>query len=322
MENGSEHLETTTPVIQLQGLTRSFGPLKAVDALDLDIHSGEVLGILGPNGAGKTTTIRMICGLLEPSSGRLEFNLEEGHRFARVRHRVGVCPQENRFWPRLTCHEQLQLMGSLYGLTRARSRKRSQSLLEALGLAKKRNVQARTLSGGMKRRLSLALALVHDPSILILDEPEAGLDPQSRLLVREFILQQAHRKTVILTTHNMDEADRLSTRVAIIDEGKLLVVDSPEDLKRSLGAGDLLEIELAVQPTTGAETKLRALIGQDIHLDLKGPSLKIRALDLVEKLPGVYALLQELDLQPRSMHLRENTLEDVFIHLTGKQLRS
>jgi ABC-2 type transport system ATP-binding protein len=309
-------------VIQLKALRKEFDTLVAVDELTLDIHKGEILGLLGPNGAGKTTAIRMICGLTQPTAGEVLFNLNGPQNRHAIRGQLGVCPQENIFWPRLTCREQLILVGRLYGLTAINAQQRCSYLLEELGLDAKAQVLAAKLSGGMQRRLSIALALVHDPAILILDEPEAGLDPQSRILVREFIRSLADDRTVILTTHNMDEADRMSDRVAIIDQGVLEVVDTPTNLKHSLGNGDVLDVELAVPSAHEALTRLKALIGKDIDLSLEDRKLHIRAMDLVEKLPGIHAVLMELGLVPVSMSLRENTLEDVFIHLTGRQLRS
>jgi ABC-2 type transport system ATP-binding protein len=222
-------------VLRAEGLTKRYGELVAVNNLSLDIYKGEVFGFLGPNGAGKTTSISMMCGLLKPDAGRV---LVHGQPIAggaaSVRTRVGICPQEIIVWSHLTCIEQLQFIGEMYGVHGHEARRSGERLLEDLGLVEKRNKQARTLSGGLQRRLNLALALVHDPDIVALDEPEAGLDPQSRVAVRGYIRQLARKKTVILTTHNMDEADRLADRVAIIDQGELLVLDTPEMYSRSL----------------------------------------------------------------------------------------
>ncbi|HEY4720425.1 MAG TPA: ABC transporter ATP-binding protein, partial [Anaerolineae bacterium] len=216
-------------VLKTEGLTKRYGSLVAVQNLSLEIYAGEVFGFLGPNGAGKTTSINMICGLLKPDAGQV---LIDGKPVnggdAAVRSRVGVCPQDIVLWERLTCLEQLQFMGQMYELSGRDARRRAEQLLIDLDLVEKRNAQARTLSGGMQRRLNLAMALVHDPEIVVLDEPEAGLDPQSRVKVREYIQSLARKKTVILTTHNMDEADRVADRIAIIDHGQLLVLDTPQ----------------------------------------------------------------------------------------------
>ena len=225
-------------VLQTEGLTKRYGSLVAVQDLSLQVDEGEVFGFLGPNGAGKTTSINMMCGLLKPDAGHVVVHGAPiaGGR-AEVRARVGVCPQDIVIWERLTCLEQLQFVGQMYGLAGREALRRSGQLLDELDLAEKRNRQAHTLSGGMKRRLNLALALVHDPDIAVLDEPEAGLDPQSRVKVREYVRSLACKKTVILTTHNMDEADRVADRIAIIDHGKLLVLDTPAALKQRVGQG-------------------------------------------------------------------------------------
>jgi ABC-2 type transport system ATP-binding protein len=202
-----------------------------VDGLSLEVAVGEVFGLLGPNGAGKTTTINMACGLLRPDAGEI---LVRGESLARVQaeHRrwLGLCPQSIVLWERLTCLEQLELLGRLHGITVQVVRGRALELLERLGLSDKARCQARTLSGGMQRRLNLAMALIHDPAMVVLDEPEAGLDPQSRVLVREYVRSLAHDKTILLTTHNMDEAERMADRIAVIDQGRLLTIGTPKEL--------------------------------------------------------------------------------------------
>jgi len=227
--------------IEVINLTKRFGEQTAVDSINLEVLPGEILGFLGPNGAGKTTAIRMLSGLLKPDEGTILYNGLTLNHFPGGKSLVGVCPQENVHWERLTCQEQLVFTGEIYDLPRKLAKSKSKELLDQLGLTAQSDKQARRLSGGMKRRLNIALALVHDPSVLFLDEPEAGLDPQSRLLMREFIKNLAGSHTIILTTHNMDEADRLSNRVAIIDQGKILKTDSPENLKQSIGPESTLE---------------------------------------------------------------------------------
>jgi ABC-2 type transport system ATP-binding protein len=194
-------------------------------------------------------------------------------------------------------------------------------LLADLDLAGKWRKQARTLSGGMQRRLNLAMALVHDPEIVVLDEPEAGLDPQSRVNVREYIQSLARKKTVILTTHNMDEADRVADRIAIIDHGELLVLDTPAALKQKVGEGDVVEIRFAGDPTNPQlEAALGALV-DEVTLEAQRNLLTVRALDAVGKLPAILTALENMGLQAGEVRVRENTLEDVFIQLTGRRLR-
>jgi ABC-2 type transport system ATP-binding protein len=308
--------------LQVRGLTKSFGTALVVNDLSLEVTRGEIFGFLGPNGAGKTTSINMMVGLLEPTSGEIwiEGQSIRGKR-ASVLQRIGVCPQETILWEKLTCLEQLEFIGANYNIPSRQARAQGSELLEALGLSSKANELAGRLSGGMKRRLNLALALVHDPQIVFLDEPEAGLDPQSRVLVRDYIRFLARRKTVVLTTHNMDEADRLADRIAIIDHGQLLVVDTPAGLKRRLGEGTILEIELDDLP--GQVVQPAILCIQQLFPDasLANHTLTIRGPDLAGRLAQLLQVLQSAGLQASDMHMRAITLEDVFLSLTGRGLR-
>lgn len=322
--------------LQVRSLTRRFGATLAVDQLSLDVPRGEIFGFLGPNGAGKTTSIQMMVGLLDPTSGDvlIEGQSIRGRRARGARddvfRRVGVCPQENILWEKLTCLEQLEFVGANYGLSNRQARQNGGALLEALGLGAKRRELAGKLSGGMKRRLNLALALVHDPQIVFLDEPEAGLDPQSRVLVRDTIRLLARQKTVVLTTHNMDEAERLADRVAIIDHGRLLVVDTPGALKRRLGEGTLLEIEIEAGSEVEIDQTDQALlrcIGREFPAPryavplLANGLLTLHGPDLAARLPEVLALIQDAGRRASSIHMRSVTLEDVFLSLTGRGLR-
>ena len=306
-------------VLETHHLKKTYGSLTAVDDLSLEIYQGEIFGLLGPNGAGKTTSISMMCGLLEPDSGEVSIQGRPIHGGdVSVRTRVGVCPQETILWDKLTCLEQLEFIGEMYSVPRAQARQRGEELLELLGLSDKRNALASKLSGGMKRRLNLALALIHDPEILVLDEPEAGLDPQSRVLVREYIRSLALKKTIILTTHNMDEAERMADRVAIIDHGKLLVVDTPEALKRSIGEGDVLELEIK---GISAEDALAKIQDRFPTAQADDSLNRIHAGGIVDHIPQILNELSQLGAAVGEIHLGSNTLEDVFISLTGRRLR-
>jgi ABC-2 type transport system ATP-binding protein len=187
-------------MLKIEGLKKKFGEFSAVDGLNFDVFRNEIFGLLGPNGAGKSTTINMICGLLPPSEGKITFN---NNQRKDTKSLIGYCPQENIFYPKLTCLEQLLFIGQMYGIPSKTIKAKAVELLNLLGLKDKTDVRASNLSGGMKRRLNICLALIHDPEILILDEPEAGLDPQSRILVRDFIKDSGKKKTIILTTHNI-----------------------------------------------------------------------------------------------------------------------
>ncbi len=298
------------------------GPL-AVDSLDLDIRPGEVFGLLGPNGAGKTTTIRMMLGLLRPTSGQVFIHGEEittGRQ--KVKSRLGVCPQETVLWPELTVLEHLSLIGRMYDVPARTLRADAERLISEFSLGEKRNQPVKRLSGGLKRRLNLALALVHGPDVIMLDEPSAGLDPQSRALLWERITQLTEdgRRTVILTTHSMEEADRLSDRVGVLDHGKMLVLDAPESLRRSIGEGDVLEIELDRAPSREAVEAVRRH-GRVEQESASANTISVRGLNIMERFPGIVEALTSSAAVIRNTRLRPNTLEDVFLKLTGRSLR-
>lgn len=313
----------TEYILETDALTKTFGSLKAVDELRLQIKPGEIFGFLGPNGAGKTTTIRMLCGQLKPNSGSVIIRGRPVKKWdGDQRAAIGYASQEISIWNSLTCIEQLSFMANMYGMRSRDARMRAGELFSALGLEEKKNVLAHDLSGGMQRRLHLALAMIHDPQLLILDEPESGLDPQSRAMVREYIRSLAKKCTIILTTHNMDEAERLSDRVAIIDHGKLLRLGSPQELKNSIGQGDTIEINLNgdKEKEQAIKTSLRKRI-PDLSYSLNDGSLSVHALDAPNLLPDLLGALKACSIHPKEIHIRQNTLEDVFLQLTGRRLR-
>lgn len=306
--------------IEVKSLSKQFGTLKAVEDLTLTINKGELFGFLGPNGAGKTTSINLICGFLKPNSGHV-FMYSGNTIIPMDRSKVGLCPQEITIWKKLTCFEQLVHIGQMYNVAYSDAKKKAILILDKLGLNEKKNKLAGTLSGGMQRRLNIAMALIHDPEIVIFDEPEAGLDPQSRVLVREFIKRLSGEKTIILTTHNMDEADRMCDRLAIIDHGRLLLTDTPSNLKHTIGEGDIIEIETpanTVSPNDELINGLKLIAGnvrwEDGHIMLKG-------IDLISKIPSFSDYLRKREIKTGEIKLRENSLEDVFISLTGRKLR-
>ncbi|MHB8088576.1 MAG: ABC transporter ATP-binding protein [Anaerolineaceae bacterium] len=305
--------------LQTRHLSKKYGALTAVSDLNLEVHEGEVFGFLGPNGAGKTTSINMLCGLLKPNSGEVLIHGTLLDSRSDMQQRVGVCPQSIILWNSLTCIEQLVFIGEMYDIPAKAARSRGEHLLEVMQLTEKRDQLAKTLSGGMQRRLNLIMALVHDPEILVLDEPEAGLDPQSRVLVRDFIKSLARKKTVILTTHNMDEADRVADRVAIIDHGQLLALGTPDELKTRVGQGDVLEFTM-LEPAM-ANRYLSLLSPLCANITTNGDELILRSRGIVELLPRILETLQTNALHPGDLRLRQNSLEDVFITLTGRRLR-
>jgi ABC-2 type transport system ATP-binding protein len=308
--------------LSLRGLKKSYGDFVAVKDLSLDIFRGEVFGLLGPNGAGKTTTIKMICGLLRSDAGEIliDNHLLNDH-YRECKRIMGLCPEDLVIWESLTCVEQLEFMGQQYDISRDAAKKKALELLDILGLIDQRCKLAKELSGGMKRRLNIALALVHDPEILILDEHQAGLDPQSRILVREYIRSLSERITVILTTHDMDEVDRLADRVGIIDHGQMLVLDTPEGLKNRIGVGDILEIKI----TAGQEEKVdkikRALPKSLGDITCQDDILRLVNIDTLHVLPVILETFQGARVEILDITIRKKTLEDVFIDLTGRKLR-
>jgi ABC-2 type transport system ATP-binding protein len=312
---------TSEYAIEAQNLTKKFGDFLAVDNLDLKIKKGEVFGFLGPNGAGKTTSISMMVGLLRPSSGNVLIN---GKEVANTDKRtIGICPQELVLWENLTCYESLKLMGDMYEVPKDILDQRIENLLKDLFLTDKANTVVSNLSGGMKRRLNLALAVIHEPEIVLLDEPSEGLDPQSRRVLWNYILSMRDNdgKTVILTTHLMDEADRLSDRVAIIDHGQLLKLDTPKNLKKEVGEGDIVELTLSNKNSNAEVIKhLESLDDIMSVVELEG-KINLRAFNAVGKLPKIIGALEESNINIDDLAIRQNTLEDVFIELTGTGLR-
>ena len=305
-------------MIKIEGLKKKFGEFTAVEDLNFEIYKNEIFGLLGPNGAGKTTTIRMICGLLPPTEGLIRFDADVGNNHKSL---IGYCPQENIFYPKLTCYEQLLFIGQMYGLSSKIVKVKAHEMLELLGLAEKTNERADKLSGGMKRRLNICLALIHDPEILILDEPEAGLDPQSRILVRDFIRMFGKEKTVLLTTHNMDEADRLADRVAIIDYGKLLLLDTPWNLKKTIGEGDVLEVIFKESNEQAMNQFLERIPVFSAGIKRGLDFVSIQHPNIIEHIAEIKSNAEKSGLLVSEIKHRENSLEDVFIHLTGRNLR-
>lgn len=308
-------------MIETIDLTKKFDDLTAVDGLNIKIRKGEVFGFLGPNGAGKTTSIRMMVGLLKPTSGTI---LIDGTDIKQIeKGKIGICPQELMLWEHLTCKESLNLMADMYEVPKDVKDPRIDELLKDLFLTEKANTVVSNLSGGMKRRLNLALSVVHEPDVVVLDEPSEGLDPQSRRVLWNYIrsMRDVQGKTVILTTHLMDEADSLSDRIGIVDHGNLIRLDTPENLKKEIGEGDIVDVKLS-DPSKNLEliTELKEIedIISVVETDRR---INIRALDAVSKLPQIMQLVEKLDLRVDDLSVRQNTLEDVFIDLTGTGLR-
>jgi ABC-2 type transport system ATP-binding protein len=302
--------------IQTFSLSRKFGDLLAVDGIDLSIKEGELFSLLGPNGAGKTTAIKMLCCLLRPSSGTATVM---GHDINEdsiaVKRIIDVSPQETAIAEHLNAWENLNLIGGIRGLAKEEVKKRSEELLEMVGLTKRAKEQVRKFSGGMKRRLSIAMALVSDPQVLFLDEPTLGLDPQSRRGIWEHIAELKGKKTILLTTHYLEEADALADRIAIIDEGKVAALGTPQELKDSISDMQVMVVK-AKNLTPDVIEGLK-----EIYPEVKATEdgIEIRAKEL-----SFYEIVDYLRPQGvtiLSASLKQPTLDDVFLHLTGKELR-
>ncbi len=302
--------------VQTFKLTKQFDSLVAVNAVDLEIKKGELFSFLGPNGAGKTTTIRMLCCLLKPTRGSasiLGYDVVKTP-FA-VKRLIGVSPQETILSERLNCWENLSLIGKVHGLSSSQVRRRSQELLETMGLMERAKDQVRKFSGGMKRRLSIAMALISDPQVLFLDEPTLGLDPQARRAIWDYIAGFKGKKTILLTTHYMEEADALSDRIGIIDEGKVVALGTPQELKTNA---------FGMRNMVVSTEQLTAEVIADLHskysrVSVTKGQLKISHKDLDFK--QIVDYLHSRGVVLHSAALEQPTLEDVFIKITGKELR-
>jgi len=300
-------------VLRVAGLHKSYGGTEVVRGLDFAIARGECFGLLGPNGAGKTTTLRCCLGLIDPDRGTIELVGEPVPKAARAaRIRVGVVPQMDNLDPDFTVAENLVIYGRYFDIPRATLAARIPGLLNFAGLTAKRDVGIRTLSGGMKRRLTLARALVNDPELLILDEPTTGLDPQARHLIWDGLRQLLSQgKTILLTTHFMDEAERLATRLAVIDHGRMIASDTPRALIGTHVEPEVIEV-FGDEAKAWAETHGRALA---TRLEVTGETAFCYARD-------PQPLLAALAHQPGLRYLhRPANLEDLFIKLTGRELR-
>ena len=304
--------------LRIQGLCKAYKDVRAVDGLDLDVAAGECFGLLGPNGAGKTTTIEICEGLTEPDSGvvRVLDQTWAANRDA-LRRRIGVSLQETQFSEKLTVAETLGLFRSFYGIGPS-----IDQLMQQVQLVDKRRARVGQLSGGQRQRLALALALVGNPELLFLDEPTTGLDPQSRRQLWDLIANfRSEGRTVILTTHYMEEAERLCDRVAIVDRGRIIAEGTPRDLISRLGAEQVIEVSIegAGSATTGAAA-IGAVAGV-VDTRVEGAVLSLRVERLHQSLPGLLEVLARAQLQIGELRTHAPTLEDVFVSLTGRHLR-
>ena len=313
-------------IVIVEGLTKTFGSLRAVDEVSFTVKKGEIFGFLGPNGAGKTTTINLLTTLMKPTSGRgLVAGFDIQREPQKVRKRIGVLFQDITLDRELTGWENLWIHGLIYGIPRSVLKRRISELLAFVELEDWARSQVKKYSGGMQRRLQIAAALLHRPEVLFLDEPTLGLDPQTRAHVWDYILelQRNEKVTVFLTTHYMDEAERLCHRTAIIDHGKIIALGSPEELKRALGS-DVVYVQLAPESLqeTGRIAESLKNCKEFSRVQVVRPGeISVSAVRAAEAIPKIFEEAEGLAVRVREVAYHTPTLEDVFLHLTGRKLR-
>lgn len=310
--------QANVPAIKTIDLCKTFKDFKAIDHLSLTVQQGEVFGLLGPNGSGKTTTINMISGLSMPTSGEvrvLGYDVRQNAR--QVRQILGAVPQETALYEELTAWTNMDFHAELFGIPSKEKKARITNMLELVQLLDRKNSRVSTFSGGMKRRLALARALLHDPKLIYLDEPTLGVDVQARRAIWDYILALRDQgKTVLITTNYLEEAQAICDRLAIIDHGKLIAVDTPEHLKQTYG-GSVIELETA-KPSNESDD-IRALEGVK-EVVQKGTHLKVTTEGVHNIVPQIINIISQ-EGQLRDIVVREPNLDEIFLRLTGKELR-
>lgn len=316
---GAEHLPDA--VLSVEGLTRSFGNRRAVDGISFEIAPGETFGLLGPNGAGKTTTISMICGLVPPDAGRITLcGHADGPATPEARSRLGYVPQDLAIYPDLSARENLQLFGRLQGIPRRALTGRVDEVLEMVGLADRARDLTKEYSGGMKRRLNIGVGLLHEPDLLILDEPTVGVDPQSRNAILEAVDALAAEGLALLyTTHYMEEAQRLCDRIGIVDQGRMVAVGTVDELLRITGEADA--VALSGSGAVGAAAAALGELDGVSATSVDGTSITLTVVDAPAHLATMLAVAAESGMSVTDVDVSRPDLEDVFLHLTGRALR-
>jgi lipooligosaccharide transport system ATP-binding protein len=305
-----------TSLIHARGLTKTYGSVMAVRGIDLDVHRGEAFGFLGPNGAGKSSTMRMVAAVSPPSGGELRiFGLDPAADGPAIRARLGVCPQDDTLDPELSTLENLLIYGRYFGLSRAQCQAKAAELLDFVALTDRSGDRVENLSGGMKRRLTIARSLMNDPDLLLLDEPTTGLDPQARHLLWDklFRLRQSG-VTLVLTTHYMDEAEQLCNRLVVMDGGVIAAEGSPTELIHQYSTREVTELRFAPDDDHEALAEKVADLAERIE------ALPDRLLLYTDDGEAAAVAAHERGLTPASVLVRRSTLEDVFLRLTGRSL--
>ncbi len=303
-------------------LSKTFKNIKAVDEIDLYLNRGESVGLLGPNGAGKSTTISMISSLMKPTSGDVLLNGKSTIKDpSEIRKVLGVVPQEIALYEELSAYENLKFFGEVYSVDKKRLEERIQYTLEMVGLKERQKGLIKTFSGGMKRRVNIAAALLHEPEILILDEPTVGIDPQSRNHILETVkrLNEEQGTTVLYTSHYMEEVEQLCDRVYIVDHGKLVASGTINELLSILSSEDTIQIQLS-QTTDSLIEKVSA-IDHVLRVDETKEGIRVISKKGSNLLSHIVQIAESEDLQIVHFEVELPSLEDVFLHLTGKTLR-
>ncbi len=309
--------------IEIQNLVKNFKDVKAVNGISLNIKEGELFGLLGPNGAGKTTLIRMLTTTLTPSSGDAKINKfsikTQKNEIVKL---IGVCPQDNIFYNELTAEENVIFVAQMHGIPLQESKERTNAMLQKLGIAGKKR-WAKKFSGGMKKRLNLVMSLIHEPKILFLDEPTAGLDPQARRIVWDFIRElKGKGNTILLLTHDMLEADALSDHIAIIDNGEIIANGTPAELKDEHGGENVLEISFYKEADVAImKNQLKEISFVQNWKEFGERTLLIPFRGGMKNYLKILQKMSEKIIDVENMKFRQNSLEDVFLNLTGRRLR-
>jgi len=312
--------KTVKNAINIKSLSKSYGSLNAVDSVNLLIPQGSIFGLLGPNGAGKTTLISMLVTMRKPTKGKASVNgFDVVREPGSVRKSLGIVFQDPSLDEELTAKENLELHAAMYNVPKTELKERISSAMNLVALEENLNSIVKTFSGGMKRRLEIARGLIHEPKILFLDEPTIGLDPQTRAGIWGYLkkLNKKNGTTIILTTHYMDEADRVCDKIAIIDHGKIIVSGSPKQLKGKLG-GDVISIKCS--QTENCEKKLSKLNWVKSAVKHDG-LISIRTVNGSEKIPMILREMEKEKVKVESVSLRVPSLDDVFLHYTGRTIR-
>lgn len=305
-------------LLSAHGLTKTFGDFTAVDGIDVEVTKGESFGFLGPNGAGKSSTMKMVAATSPPTGGRLEiFGLDPVTDGAAVRARLGNCPQQDNLDEEITVEENLHVYGRYFGLSRSVIRERTDELLDFAQLTERRTDRVEPLSGGMKRRLTIARSLINNPEILLLDEPTTGLDPQARHVLWDRLFRLKRRGvTLIITTHYMDEAEQLCDRLVVMDHGRIVAEGSPRSLIREHATREVLELRLPLDEHADHTDVASAVDGIGERVE----ALPDRLLLYTDHGDAALEAVHARGLDPISAIVRRSTLEDVFLHLTGRTL--